>query len=113
MEEKFSDALEQIAKSWDGCMYDAPGETMDIGASLRRQFKQLGSSSTQAAPDAVRYAALEEAANALCHWVEQIKPGQRWLGTLHYGHLMRTLGDVQAALKPTPADDSQKGDNHA
>jgi hypothetical protein len=61
MEEKFSDALEQIAKSWDGCMYDAPGETMDIGASLRRQFKQLGSFSAQAAPQAYPAAELAPA----------------------------------------------------
>lgn len=34
-------ALEQIAESWDGCMYDAPGETVDIGADLRRAFAKV------------------------------------------------------------------------
>lgn len=28
--------IDRIADSWDGCMYDAPGEFIDIGASLRR-----------------------------------------------------------------------------
>lgn len=29
---------EQVAESWDGCQYDAPGESLDIGASIRRAF---------------------------------------------------------------------------
>lgn len=33
--------LEEIAQSWDGCMYDAVGETLDVGAVLRDQFKKL------------------------------------------------------------------------
>lgn len=28
---------EQIAQGWDGCMYDAVGETIDIGAAIRQQ----------------------------------------------------------------------------
>lgn len=27
---------ERIAKEWDGCMYDDVGETVDIGAAIRR-----------------------------------------------------------------------------
>jgi hypothetical protein len=47
--------LEQIAQSWDGCMVDAPGETMDVGATLRSQFKQLANSTgAQAAVEEVR-----------------------------------------------------------
>jgi len=33
--------LEQIAQGWDGCMYDAPGETLDIGADIRAAAKRL------------------------------------------------------------------------
>jgi len=33
--------IDQIAEGWDGCTYDAPGETIDIGASLRRALAQL------------------------------------------------------------------------
>ena len=33
--------FEQIAQSWDGCMYDAPGETLDIGADIRAAAKRL------------------------------------------------------------------------
>jgi hypothetical protein len=47
--------LEQIAQSWDGCTFDAPGEMMNIGEALRRQFKQLATA-TEA-----REAAAEEA----------------------------------------------------
>jgi len=32
--------LEQIAQGWDGCMYDAPGETLDIGADIRAAATQ-------------------------------------------------------------------------
>lgn len=34
-------ALEKICESWDGCMFDAPGEMVDIGADLRRQFAAI------------------------------------------------------------------------
>lgn len=27
--------LESLIESWDGCMYDAPGETIDVGQSIR------------------------------------------------------------------------------
>lgn len=30
---------EQIAQGWDGCMYDAVGENIDIGAAIRQQGK--------------------------------------------------------------------------
>ncbi|SFB61571.1 hypothetical protein [Delftia tsuruhatensis] len=33
--------LEQIAQGWDGCKYDAPGETLDIGADIRAAAKRL------------------------------------------------------------------------
>ncbi|WP_333906127.1 hypothetical protein [Delftia acidovorans] len=33
--------LEQIALGWDGCKYDAPGETLDIGADIRAAAKRL------------------------------------------------------------------------
>lgn len=34
-------SLERIAESWDGCMYDAVGESIDIGKCLRQQFAAL------------------------------------------------------------------------
>jgi hypothetical protein len=33
--------LEEIARSWDGCMYDDVIEETDVGAALRAQFKRL------------------------------------------------------------------------
>lgn len=33
--------IEQIAKQWDGCSFDAPGETIDIGDAIRRAGKRL------------------------------------------------------------------------
>ncbi|UXC20066.1 hypothetical protein [Comamonas squillarum] len=30
------DWIEDLAQSWDECMYDAPGEMIDIGASIRK-----------------------------------------------------------------------------
>jgi hypothetical protein len=40
------EVLERIAESWDGCMYEAVGETLDIGAQLRKQFRALRTTST-------------------------------------------------------------------
>jgi hypothetical protein len=34
--------IEYIADQWDGCMYDAPGDTIDIGAWLRRNLAKIG-----------------------------------------------------------------------
>ena len=34
-------ALEEIAASWDGCEVDSVGETLDVGAQLRKQFATL------------------------------------------------------------------------
>lgn len=34
------DQVKEIGESWDGCKYDAPGEEIDIGASIRRQIAQ-------------------------------------------------------------------------
>lgn len=38
---EISAIINQIAEGWDGCMYDAPGETIDIGVTIRRAFAQL------------------------------------------------------------------------
>lgn len=35
--------IEHIAQQWDGCKYEAPGETLDIGAAIRRAGKRLSS----------------------------------------------------------------------
>jgi hypothetical protein len=42
-------ALEEIAESWDGCMYDDVGQSIDIGENLRKQFAALQSAVTPAA----------------------------------------------------------------
>lgn len=36
---KAKDLIERIAHGWDGCMYDAVGETIDIGADIRASAK--------------------------------------------------------------------------
>ncbi|WP_234265659.1 hypothetical protein [Hydrogenophaga sp. NFH-34] len=36
-----TDLLEAIAKSWDGCMYKAVGDDIDIGAAIRAQARRL------------------------------------------------------------------------
>ncbi|TDB26822.1 hypothetical protein ATCM_03700 [Stenotrophomonas sp. ATCM1_4] len=33
--------IEQIAQQWAGCMYDAPGETIDIGEAIRAAGKRI------------------------------------------------------------------------
>ncbi|MEN5419032.1 hypothetical protein ABE543_07010 [Stenotrophomonas sp. TWI169] len=33
--------IEQIAQQWDGCAYDAVGETIDVGAAIRAAGKRL------------------------------------------------------------------------
>lgn len=57
-------AFEDIFESWDGCMYDAPGENIDIGAALRIDIGKLLATAPRAAIPA-RDAALEEAAQAV------------------------------------------------
>lgn len=44
MDEKLKMKLEEIAASWDGSECDAVGETLDIGAQLRKQFAALAAS---------------------------------------------------------------------
>jgi hypothetical protein len=34
-------SIEQIAKQWDGCMYEAVAETIDIGRSIRQAARRL------------------------------------------------------------------------
>jgi hypothetical protein len=34
-EGRVPEVIEQIAQQWDGCTYDSPGETLDIGADIR------------------------------------------------------------------------------
>lgn len=36
-DEALTSQLESVAKSWDGCKYDALGEIIDIGADIRQQ----------------------------------------------------------------------------
>ncbi len=35
------DVIEQIAQQWDGCSYDAVGETIDVGQAIRAAGKRL------------------------------------------------------------------------
>ncbi|WP_312836203.1 hypothetical protein [Comamonas sp.] len=35
------DWIEDLAQSWDECMYDAPGEMIDIGASIRKAASRV------------------------------------------------------------------------
>lgn len=39
--EKYAEIIEQIAQSWDGCMYSAVGEDINIGASIREQYSAI------------------------------------------------------------------------
>jgi hypothetical protein len=48
-QDKAARALEEIAQSWDGCMYDDVGHSIDIGEDLRKQFAALQSAVTPAA----------------------------------------------------------------
>lgn len=41
MNNLLNEMLEKIAASWDGCMCDAPGEAVDVGADLRRAFAKV------------------------------------------------------------------------
>lgn len=37
----FGKIIEQIAQQWDGCNYDALGETIDVGRAIRAAGKRL------------------------------------------------------------------------
>ncbi|MGE8283674.1 MAG: hypothetical protein ACN6PX_07410 [Stenotrophomonas lactitubi] len=45
--------IEQIAQQWDGCNYDAVGETIDIGPAIRAAGKRLVDSNAAQAVDRV------------------------------------------------------------
>lgn len=40
--------IEQIAQQWDGCNYDAVGETIDVGQAIRAAGKRLANTDSQA-----------------------------------------------------------------
>jgi hypothetical protein len=56
--------LEQIAQGWDGCMYDAPGETLDIGADIRAAATQALADLERAAGNIASAVALRAALEA-------------------------------------------------
>lgn len=35
------EVIEQIAEQWDGCSYDAVGETIDVGQAIRAAGERL------------------------------------------------------------------------
>lgn len=43
-----STAIELIAQEWDDCIYEAPGEDIDIGASIRRAAARIERSNAEA-----------------------------------------------------------------
>lgn len=92
------EALEKIAESWDGCMYDAPGAMLDIGASLREQFADLRTSAAQAAQADVRDAARYRGIRAMV---------SRNRLTLERQPPEKLDAAIDTTLESTPADDSQ------
>ncbi|WP_188241363.1 hypothetical protein [Stenotrophomonas maltophilia] len=40
--------IDQIAQQWDGCSYDAVGETIDVGQAIRAAGKRLANTDSQA-----------------------------------------------------------------
>lgn len=66
--------LENIAEQWTECIYDAPGEMIDIGASLRREFAKLDLAHlARHAQPTDRDAVLEEAAAHITRGNEQVR----------------------------------------
>ena len=62
---------EKAAQGWDGCMYDAPGETIDIGADIRAMPLPTGPRQAVLLTDAEALAALPD-----CHGSSL---GKSWL----------------------------------
>ena len=78
--------LDNIADQWEECMYDAPGETIDIGASLRIDFAKLDL--TGAAPIARQAQPTDrDAADAARY---------RWLLERFTGYDFHWMGDPMA-----------------
>lgn len=45
-----TEIVEQIAQQWDGCMYDAPGESIDIGEAIRSDWNRRATTPKASAP---------------------------------------------------------------
>ncbi|OWQ73824.1 hypothetical protein [Stenotrophomonas maltophilia] len=43
-----ANVIDQIAQQWDGCSYDAVGETIDVGQAIRAAGKRLANTDSQA-----------------------------------------------------------------
>lgn len=72
-----ADIIKQIARQWDGCMYDdAPGGEIDIGEAIRSAAARLGVAA-QAAP------AVPLLARALAEWHEDDGPVMWWAWNGH------------------------------
>lgn len=74
--------IEKIAVEWDGCEYDAPGESLDIGDAIRRKGFPLAHAlrlATQRQGEGeTRDAALEQAANLVeCEYAADATQGRR------------------------------------
>lgn len=107
--------IDQIAEGWDGCMYDAPGEFIDIGASLRRALAAL--SAPPAAPVAADAGWKENTGDEpLFHVDLEFRDGEIRKGECtgsYYWHLTGQGEDiVRWRLTPVSADNQQEGQSN-
>ncbi|MEY4429336.1 MAG: hypothetical protein RLZZ182_2025 [Pseudomonadota bacterium] len=66
--------IEEIAAQWDGCTYDAPGETIDIGDAIRRAGKRLMAAVPSDAPADAVLASLSAAPAQAAHDADEPLP---------------------------------------
>lgn len=69
--EQLIDIIDQIAREWDGCEYDAPGENIDIGnairtAGYRRIHRLFDASGVMVSDEAQRREVWLRACGAFC-----------------------------------------------
>lgn len=67
--------IEHIAQQWDGCKYEAPGETLDIGDAIRRAGKRLSAELAEQQGDAPDPSVIVPTLRAM---VRNYSEGHRW-----------------------------------
>lgn len=81
--------IEEIAVQWDGCTYDAPGETIDIGDAIRRAGKRL----MAVVSSEVR---AESPHNPWRAFIENVIDGSNYVRTREYRELLAYIDGLLA-----------------